>query len=74
MREVTRDRRCIFAGRNLTRRDARVDYGEDRFATARWLDKRIVLVVRTLRGEVRRIISMRNANERESKKLGPQLG
>ena len=28
----------VFAGCNLTRRDDRVDYGEERFVTAGWLD------------------------------------
>ena len=64
----------VFAGRNLTRRDDRIDYGEDRFVTAGWFDGHIVLVVWTPRGDAHRIISMRKANERESKKLAPYLG
>jgi len=64
----------VFSGRNLTRRDDRIDYGEERFMTAGWLDGRIVLVVWTPRGDAHRIISMRKANERESKKLAPHLG
>ncbi len=64
----------IFANRHLTRRDDRTDYGEERFVTAGWLDGRIVLVVWTPRGDVHRLISMRKANERESKKLAPHLG
>ena len=64
----------VFAGRTLTRVDDRHEYGEERFATAGWLDGRIVIIVWTPRGTARRIISMRNANERESKKLTPHLG
>jgi uncharacterized DUF497 family protein len=63
----------VFAGRTLTRIDDRQDYGEDRFTTAGWLDNRIVVMVWTPRGEGRRIISMRKANEREVAKLAPQL-
>ncbi len=64
----------VFAGSRLTRRDDGADYGEDRFVTAGWLDAHIVLVVWTPRGSAHRIISMRKANERESKKLAPHLG
>ncbi|WP_321911900.1 MULTISPECIES: BrnT family toxin [unclassified Paraburkholderia] len=64
----------VFAGRNLTRRDDRNDYGEVRFTTAGWLDARIVIVVWTQRGAARRIISMRKANEREINRLAPHLG
>lgn len=64
----------VFAGDHLTRRDARGDYAEDRFVTAGWLDARLVVVVWTPRGEIRRIISMRKANEREIKVLAPALG
>ena len=63
----------VFAGCQLTRLHDRTDYGEERFVTAGWLDGRIVLVVWTLRGDARRIISMRKTNERESKKLAPHL-
>jgi hypothetical protein len=63
----------VFAGTHLTREDTREDYFEQRFQTAGWLDARIVMVVWTPRGEARRIISMRKANEREITKLGPAL-
>jgi uncharacterized DUF497 family protein len=42
-----------------------VDYEEDRFITLGWLDAHLVVLVWTPRGEVRRIISMRKANDRE---------
>lgn len=55
----------VFAGRHFTAEDVRVNYGERRFITAGLLDGRLVVVVWTPRGDVRRIISMRKANERE---------
>ena len=58
----------------LTREDARENYAEPRFQTAGWLDGRIVMLVWTPRGEARRIISMRKANEREIKEIGLALG
>lgn len=64
----------VFAGVHLTREDMREDYVEQRFQTAGWLDSRIVIVVWTPRGEARRIISMRKANEREIAKLRSSLG
>ena len=50
-----------------------MDYAEARFVTAGWLDARLVIMVWTPRGEVRRIISMRKANEREIKAITPAL-
>jgi hypothetical protein len=44
----------VFAGKHLTRADARMDYAEARFVTAGWLDVRLDIVVWTPRGEVRR--------------------
>jgi uncharacterized DUF497 family protein len=55
----------VFAGVHFTGQDTRVDYVEDRFITVGWLDARLVVLVWTPRGEVRRIISMRKANDRE---------
>ena len=63
----------VFASKHLTRVDARMDYAEARFVTAGWLDARLVIVVWTPRGEVRRIISMRKANDREIKAITPAL-
>lgn len=63
----------IFAGRHLTTHDDRAEYGEDRFVTIGRLGNRIVVVVWTPRGSVLRIISMRKANERESKKFASYL-
>ena len=55
----------VFAGIHFTGQDTRVDYAEDRFITVGWLDARLIVLVWTPRGEVRRIISMRKANDRE---------
>lgn len=63
----------IFAGVTFTQRDDRVDYGEDRFITFGVLDDRMVAIVWTDRGETRRIISMRKANEREKARYQQRL-
>ena len=55
----------VFEGIHFTGQDSRVNYEEDRFITVGWLDARLVVLVWTPRGEVRRIISMRKANDRE---------
>ena len=55
----------VFAGIHFTGQDTRVEYAEDRFITVGWLDTRLIVLVWTPRGEVRRIISMRGANDRE---------
>ena len=52
----------VFSGACLTIRDDRVDYGEARFQTLGRLGDRVVMIVWTPRGEVRRIISMRKCN------------
>lgn len=56
----------IFAGRHFTLEDAREDYGESRFITVGMLKGRMVVMVWTPRGEARRIISLRKANEHET--------
>lgn len=55
----------VFGGRHLTAEDLRENYSEPRYTTLGRLDGRMVIMVWTPRGEVRRIISMRKANERE---------
>lgn len=64
----------VFKGKHLSRADGRRDYAEHRIQTAGWLDGRIVILVWTPRGEARRMISMRKANEREIAKLQEALG
>ena len=61
----------VFAGSTATAKDERKHYGEDRFITCGALDGRMVVVVWTPRGAARRIISMRNANEREQARSNP---
>ena len=63
----------VFEGATATVRDERKDYGETRFTTTGRLGGRIVVVVWTPRGNARRIISMRKANEREIKKYTAAL-
>lgn len=67
------DAASLFEGLTLVFRDDREAYGEDRFQTVGYLGERLVMVVWTLRGEARRIISMRKCNAREQVKYGEQL-
>lgn len=55
----------VFAGATLTVEDNRKDYGEPRYITIGFLANRMVILAWTQRGKVRRILSMRKANERE---------
>jgi uncharacterized protein len=55
----------IFTGFNLTFEDDREDYGEDRFLTYGLLNDGIVACVWTMRGNRRRIISLRKAEKDE---------
>jgi uncharacterized protein len=67
------DAGVVFAGPTLTVEDDRADYGELRYITIGRLGGRMVVVVWTPRGDARRIISMRKANEREQALYGPEL-
>jgi uncharacterized DUF497 family protein len=64
----------VFAGVTFTREDERADYGEVRMVTVGLLDERMVVIVWTQRGEARRIISMRKANDREQARYHSRLG
>ena len=55
----------VFEGRSVTFEDERRAYGESRFITIGELGERMVVIVWTPRGDARRIISMRRANDRE---------
>lgn len=55
----------VFDGLHYSFIDDREDYGEIRYITVGYLDKRMVVMVWTKRGETRRIISMRKANAKE---------
>jgi uncharacterized DUF497 family protein len=63
----------VFAGRIIERTDDRYDYGEIRVVTIGFLRDRMVVVVWTLRGAHRHIISMRKANEREKARYGREF-
>ena len=64
----------LFRGPILEQEDRRNDYGEPRFIVFGLLDSRMVVVVWTPRGNKRRIISMRKANEREQQRFRKRLG
>jgi uncharacterized DUF497 family protein len=68
------DAAAVFAGVHLTLEDHRQDYGEIRFISVGLLCQRMVVMVWTLRGAARRIISMRKANEREQTLYRHRLG
>jgi len=48
--------------------DVRFDYAEERFITYGMAEGRVWVCVYVLRGEVHRIISVRKANERETRR------
>ena len=60
----------VFSGIHFTGQD----YEEDRFITVGWLDANVIVMVWTPRGETRRIISMRKANDREKALYAKHLG
>lgn len=55
----------VFAGLTIDIPDLRHDYREPRINSVGHLDGRMVIVCWTPRGDNRRVISMRQANERE---------
>ena len=55
----------VFSGNYFTGSDIRLNYHEPRIVSVGYFDSRLVVLVWTPRGEVRRIISMRKANARE---------
>lgn len=63
----------LFSGKHFTLADDRADYGEQRYISVGKLVGRIVVLIWTPRGEVRRIISMRYANEREKTRYAQHL-
>lgn len=69
-----RDAPTVFAGPVLEYVDDRIDYGELRWITVGYLNKRMVMLVWTERRRMRHIISMRKCNDREQKIYGRQLG
>lgn len=67
------DAEKVFAGITITQEDDREDYGETRFQTYGLLNRRVVMIVWTWRGQARRIISMRVCNGREGKEARARL-
>jgi uncharacterized DUF497 family protein len=59
------DAAAVFAGWTLNIPDLRRNYGEPRINTIGYLDNRMVIICWTPRGDDRRVISMRKANDRE---------
>ena len=64
----------VFTGPVIDLLDDRKDYGEERWLTYGLLNGRMVSVVWTPRGDVRHVISMRKANEREKDAYEERLG
>ena len=64
----------VFGGPTLTVEDKRLEYGEVRWITVGYLDRRMIVTVWTRRGSARRVISLRKANDREQDLYGPRLG
>ena len=64
---------AVFEGPRITVEDMRQNYGEVRFISVGLLAGRMVVVVWTVRGASRRIISLRKANEREQDAHGAAL-
>ncbi|MFN6236766.1 BrnT family toxin, partial [Microcystis sp.] len=59
------DLEAIFRGPIIERVDTRQNYGEIRVILVGTIDNIVLVVVYTWRGSVRRIISVRRANNRE---------
>lgn len=55
----------IFDGRTIESEDTRTDYGEVRVRATGEARGRVLIVIYTQRGDVRRIISARPANRKE---------
>jgi hypothetical protein len=67
------DAEFVFAGVTLEVEDTRRNYGEPRIICYGYLDKRMVVVGYTRRGDERHVFSMRKANEREKARIAPLL-
>jgi hypothetical protein len=71
------DAKEVFDGTEITIYDDRADYGEERYITIGVARGEVVVIVWTPRdrgeGEVVRIISMRQANDKESKAYWEQV-
>jgi uncharacterized DUF497 family protein len=63
----------VFSGPVFELADDRFDYGEERYITIGMLRGRMVVLVWTLRGAARHIISMRKANDREEARFQARI-
>lgn len=63
----------LFTKPTLTIEDDREDYGETRYQTVGRLDRKVVMVVWTPRGDARHIISMRKCNAKERERYQAHL-
>ena len=68
------DAAAVFEGDTITIQDDRKAYGEHRFITIGFLKGRMIVMVWTPRGDVRRIISLRKANDRKHSLYYPRFG
>ena len=64
----------VFAGWHYDKLDERHDYGEVRYVTAGYLDRRFVIVIWTPRGKSKRIISLRYGHADEEADYKDLLG
>jgi uncharacterized DUF497 family protein len=64
----------VFASPHMNQLDDRKNYGETRIITFGYLDHLPIVLVWTYRGNTKRIISLRKANEREIKKNVERFG
>lgn len=67
------DAAIVFAGPTVEYEDIRRDYGEHRTICFGFLAGRLMAVGYVQRGDLRRIFSMRKANEREIERFAKQL-
>ena len=64
----------VFAGATFEMQDTRKDYGEERVLCYGYLRGQLVMIGYSVRGEDRRVFSMRKANEREKARFAPLVG
>ena len=64
----------VFAGPTFEMQDTRKDYGERRLLCYGYLRGELVMIGYTVRGEARRVFSMRKTNEREKAQFAPLVG
>lgn len=61
---------AVLDGETVTFPDERFNYGEARYVTFGYVDRRLHVAVWTLRGDAVRALSVRKANDREQKRYG----